>query len=555
MPVLAAVTAIIASAKLAAMMTISEQVLSPVWLPAAVCLTAVIWLGRRGAVAVALATAFLGWVVARDAHTGGAGALLSILGTAVGATLQALVGSHLIRRFVDEEAEIESAADFFRLLLVTPVIGAVSPLIGVSAQYLAGVWPAGSYFLYLGNWWFGNAVAIAFLTPLLLGLRHGGLAQRLALAAFVVAGLVASYQLGVSAEKQSRQGWEAQGRDYANQLTGTFVRALQNGYGDMRALEVLLESRQALDDESFQRAVASLRANREGFVPAALLIARQDERGNWIIAFASRNDLGLEPGFNLSAVPVALDAIEAARQFGLVLGATTPLGNGRYHGFNAVSVNNVAQPTVVVGVQDVDEIDELVAEEIPHGMGFAISSVHASGLATEGRDHLYPEGMDSVDAVATFTIPMRTGGATLVFHWGLVPEFLGGPALGYSRALLFGGPLVTLFIAVFINLLFAQAGRIQRQVDKQTAQLREQKEIVQLTMDNMDQAILMVDEDMRIIAYNQNYLKMFDVTDEIINEDPDFDAVRQEDCRRRYRRSQPLRAALPGCQAAGRLHC
>jgi PAS domain S-box-containing protein len=522
---LAVIAAIVASSRLAAMMTTSDQGLSPVWLPAAVSLAAAIWLGRRAAPAILLATGFLGWVVARDAQVGPAGTVLTAVVTAIGALLQAYTGRYLIRRFVDREGEVDSAADFFRLLTIAPVAGLISPLIGVSTQYFAGVWPPGSYFLYLGNWWFGNTVAIAFLTPLLLGLRRQTLAQGLTISGFVVIGLMVWYQLGVSAEKQARAAWEAQARDSANQLTGMFVRALQNGYGDMRALGVLLASRPDLDQEGFDQAVASLKANREGFAPAALVIAKLNEAGNWIIDYVNPNPMGLEPGFNLSTIPEALDAIESARSYGLILGATTVLGTGRYYGFNAIPVADAGSPTVVVGVQDVDEVDQLVADQIPYGLGFAISSVHASGFSTEGRDHLYPEGMDSTDAAARFVIPMRTGGATLTFLWGVVPEYLGGPALGFSRALLFGGPLVTLFIAVFINLLFSQAGRIRRQVEKQTAELREQKEIVQLTMDNMDQAILMLDDDMRIIAYNQNYLKMFQVTDEIIGEDPRFDTV------------------------------
>ena len=62
-----------------------------------------------------------------------------------------------------------------------------------------------------------------------------------------------------------------------------------------------------------------------------------------------------------------------------------------------------------------------------------------SGLRTEGRDHLYPEGMDSSDAVTTFTIPMKTGGTTLSFHWGVTPQFLGGAELANSRLILLGG--------------------------------------------------------------------------------------------------------------------
>jgi PAS domain S-box-containing protein len=522
--------AVVAAAKFASMMTVSEQFMSPVWLPAAVCLTALIWLGNRALPAIALSTGFLGWVVARDnggLALGSMAASLVIVGTAAGATLQAVAGRYLIRRFVSREAEVETAYQFFRLLLIAPAAGLVSPIIGVTVQYFTGVWPAGSYWLYVGNWWLGNFTSIAFLTPLLLGLRRGSSGQSTALAIFVIAGLVVSYELGASAERQARENWIAQARDSATQLTGIFVRALRNGYGDIRAIELLMEGERELAQAEFDAAVDTLRGNREGFAPAVLLITREENDGTWPIVFASENNLGLTPGFRLEQIPEALDAIESALESGLTLGATAPLADGTYYGFNTLPVTNAMTPTVVMGIQDVNEVDQHVADQIPYGMGFAISSIHASGLTTEGRDHLYPEGMSSADAVATFTLPMQTGGATLTFHWGVVPQFMGGPSLGYSRAILFGGPLLTLLIALFVNMLFAQQGRIRKQVIDQTRELREQKEISQLAMDNMDQGILMLDEDLRINAYNSNYLKMFSVTAEEMHKSHDFDEINQ----------------------------
>ena len=519
--------AVLGSAKLASMMAISDQVLSPVWLPAAVCLTALIWLGNRALPAIIIGTGFLGWVLARDADLGVAAAGLVIVATSAGAVAQALVGRSVILRFVDDQADVDNAREFFRLLALTPLIGAISPTIGVPVQYLAGVWPEGSFVLYWSNWWLGNITAIAFLTPLLLGFRRGSANQSLAITCFVVVGLIVSYELGVSAEKQARESWVDQARYSATQLTGIFVRALQNGYGDIRALELLMERDRELTEAEFNTAINNLKDNQDGYTPAALAISQRDASGRWPIKFVSPNNMGLQPGFMLDDIPEALDAIESAFQYGLTLGPTAPLADGTYYGFNTLPVKGASPPTVVMGLQDVDEIDDVIAAQMPYGLGFAIASEHASGFSTKGRDHLYPEGLDSTDAIATFTFPVTTGGTTLTFYWGVVEGFLGGPQLGYSRAMLFGGPLVTLLLALFINMLFAQQSRVRKQVEEQTAELREQKEIAQLTMNNMDQAILMLDEDLQVIAYNQNYLTMFGITDATIAENPDFDRVAQ----------------------------
>ncbi len=245
----------------------------------------------------------------------------------------------------------------------------------MTVQYLCGVWSEGSFALYAANWWFGNSVAIAFLTPLLLGMRRGSLAQSATLVAIVLAGLIGSYQLGVSTEAQARSAWEAQARIFANQVGGNFVRALQNGYGDIRALQLLLEGNRDLTEAGFHAAIKTLKANRDGFTPEVLLITQRDADGNWPVILASHNELGLVPGFKLDTIPVAKDAIESALEFGLTLGATAPLGTGTYFGFNTIPIHNATRPTVVVGVQDLDELDQLVSEQIPYGLGFAISSV------------------------------------------------------------------------------------------------------------------------------------------------------------------------------------
>jgi PAS domain S-box-containing protein len=514
---------VIAAAQLSSIMTISDLWLSPVWLPSAVCLTALIWLGNRIIPAIAISTGFLAWVVARDAQLGILATLLIIPATALGATLQAMVGRYLIQTFISPEAEIESARQFLQLVLLAPVAGVVNPCIGLSTQYLMGAWPDGSFLLYFGNWWFGNWAAIALLCPLLLSIRRASLAQSVTVILFIVTGMFASYKMGMSAENQARKAWEDQAYHSAEQLTGIFVRALRNGYGEIRALELLLEDHLQLKEAQFETAVATLKDSREGFSSEVLLVTRRDDEGHWPIIFASENELGLQPGFKLDAIPEALDAIESALQFGLTLGATAALGDGTYYGFNTLPVDNAASATVVMGVQNVDEVDQRVATSIPHGLGFAISSRHASGLTTEGRDHLYPENMDSSNAVATFTIPKETGGTVLTFQWGVVPQFLGGPQLGLSRAILFGGPLATLLITLFINMMFSQQSRIRRQVEEQTAELRGQRQIAQLAMENMDQGIILVDKDGKLAAHNSKVIELFDATEEEIQAHPNYE--------------------------------
>ena len=518
----AIILAFVAASVFSSIMVISDQVQSPIWLPAAVGLASAVWLGWRAFPAIFIGASFIASLLVQRQGLDVDPSLLVSMGTGLGGAVQAMVGAYLVRRFINTRAEVESIRDYLRLLIIGPVAGLVAPSIAVTGQTLGGIWSWDEYLLIWANWWLGNAVAIVLLTPLLLGFRRNSLVQNAAIAILVAVGLTVSYQLGVSTSTQARTVWEAQARFDAEQLTGLFTRALQNGYGDTRALALLLGGSRPLDESHFRAAMDALHENRDGFAPAALLVVRRDRDAQWRVQFASDNDLGFAPGFDLNTIPTAVDAVETALNRGLTLGGSAELLPGRYYGINAMSAVGSSEPTVAIGIQDVDEIDSIIAAEIPHGLGFAISSVHASGLTTEGRDHLYPEGKDSTDAVVKFTIDVETGGAILTFHWGVVESFLGGPTLGLSRALLFGGPLLTLLLATIINIMFAQSGRIRRQVDWQTRELQRQKEITEQALENMDEGIIMVDEHWQVAAYNKVALNLFGATVEEMDQHPDW---------------------------------
>jgi signal transduction histidine kinase/DNA-binding response OmpR family regulator/HPt (histidine-containing phosphotransfer) domain-containing protein len=515
--------AIVATAMLASLMVISDQVQSPIWLPAAVGLASAIWLGKRAIPAIFIGASFIAALLAERQGVDVQPSLLVSMGTGLGGAMQAMVGAWLVRRFINRRAELESTRDYLRLVMIGPVAGLIAPSIAVTGQTLGGIWSWDQYSLIWANWWLGNAMAISLVTPLLLGFRHNSLLQNIIIASLVAAGLSVSYQLGVSTSAQSRSAWEAQARFDAKQLTDIFVRALQNGYGDIRAMALLLDDGRPLDGPAFRAAMGALRENRDGFAPAALLVVRQDKDDQWRIQFASDNEFGFVPGSDLSTNPTARDVIETSLTHGLTLGGTMELLPGRYYGINAMPAVGTRHSTVVLGIQDVDEIDRIVAAEVPYGLGFAMSSVHASGFTTEGRDHLYPEGKDSSDAIVRFTIDESTAGAILSFHWGVVEDFLGGPSLGLSRALLFGGPLLTLLLATILNIMFAQSGRIRRQVEEQTRELQRQKEIADLAMENMDEGILLVDAQWQVAAYNKVALKLFGATVEDMDRHPDWE--------------------------------
>ena len=511
--------ALLATALVGGMMSISAELQSFIWLPSGVGIAVALWFGLRALPGVFLGGGLIGWIFASGQGLSDFQVFVVTIGSAAGSLVEAHVGRLLVWRFINKRAEIETGSDLLGLILLAPIIATLNPSVVVAIQSLgrAGIWD--DYGVLWFNMWVAGGLAIAFLTPLLLALRYRSRLQIGILGAILVAGTWVSYQLVISTSTQAHEAWESQALNEANQLTGLFFSALQNGYGDMRSIAVLMANQEVITEEEFQSAVGTLHANSEGFAPAAVLVVQQSG-DTWSVLLSSDDKMGMTPGFDMASIDVARDAIVSSLEHGLVLGATAELLPGSYFGINAIPVLGTEPPMVVIGIQDVGEIDAMVAEDVGHGLGFAISSVHASGLTTEGRDHLYPEGKSSADALVTFDIPVTTAGATLTFHWGVVEEYVGGPSLDFSRAIFFGGPLITLLIAVAINMLFAQAGRIRRQVELRTAELKRQKAIADLALENMGEGILLVDAEGKIAAYNHLAVHYFGLTEEEVERYP-----------------------------------
>jgi CHASE1-domain containing sensor protein len=100
----------------------------------------------------------------------------SILNTAalaasigVGASLQAIVGAFLIRRFTQYPIEFVGARDIIKFLLLGgPVSCLVNATWGVTSLLLGGVIQPVDYLSHWWTWWVGDAIGVITFTPLIL---------------------------------------------------------------------------------------------------------------------------------------------------------------------------------------------------------------------------------------------------------------------------------------------------------------------------------------------------------------------------------------------------
>jgi PAS domain S-box-containing protein len=152
-------SAYIATAKLGLDLSVAHGVITPVWAPSGIALASLLLFGRRFWPAVAL-----GALIA-NATSGPDPAVAA--GIAVGNTLEAIVGAYLLQR-----VGFRASLDRVRHVLQLVVLGAglatlISATNGVTVLILSGNAPAS-----LGSdwvlWWFGDAVGIMLVAPLLL---------------------------------------------------------------------------------------------------------------------------------------------------------------------------------------------------------------------------------------------------------------------------------------------------------------------------------------------------------------------------------------------------
>jgi integral membrane sensor domain MASE1 len=151
--------AYVGAAKLGIHLNVSHGVITPVWAPSGISLAALLLLGVRYWPAVALG-AFVANVTSDVSVAVAAG-------IAVGNTLEAVVGASIVRRF-GFRPELDRVRAVIVLTVGAALVStAIAATNGVTILTIAGD-RQDSYGTAWVLWWFGDAVGILMLAPLLL---------------------------------------------------------------------------------------------------------------------------------------------------------------------------------------------------------------------------------------------------------------------------------------------------------------------------------------------------------------------------------------------------
>ena len=144
---------------------------SAVWPASGLALACVLLLNRSMAlIGIGLGSFLINFAVASDAYTivSWASAVPAI-GIAIGAILQALVGSLLFHTYLSSKSIIDSPRDIIRFIsIVAPVGCLIAPTFGITTLFINGLVTLENYWFSWSTWWVGDTIGILLFTPMIL---------------------------------------------------------------------------------------------------------------------------------------------------------------------------------------------------------------------------------------------------------------------------------------------------------------------------------------------------------------------------------------------------
>lgn len=351
--------------KLALLLAIPPGYATAVWPAAGLALAGMLLLGYRIWPGVLLGSFLINFWTSFDPSSAAAIAksVTLALGIGAGAALQAAGGAWLVRRWVGFPNEFTDERAVIKLLVgCVPVSCFVSPTVGVTALFLAGVVPGSSCLFNWWTWWVGDTIGAMIFAPLALlwAVRpHNGVRRRqfsISVPLGLMFALVVVLFIHVSSWEHHRLQTDFERR--ADEWTQSLRKALDRHLEALSSLERFYASATQVSRLEFRALVQGLFPRFEGvqaveWVPrvadaqrlaseetaareglAAFQISELDARGGFVRAApraeyfpvydvqpAAGNERAL--GFDLASDPVRREAMDRARDTG------QPIATGR----------------------------------------------------------------------------------------------------------------------------------------------------------------------------------------------------------------------------------
>lgn len=452
------------------------------------------------------------------------------LSIGAGAALHAVVGTHLIRRFVGFPNTLDYELDIFKFLFLGgPVACLLSATIGVTMLWVFGVISVAHYLFSWWTWWVGDTIGVLIFTPIVLIFmakprqvwRHRRLSVALPLCvAFAVAVVVFVFaskwendRLKLEIEQRawtlvydlenrlsvyfgvlySTQGFYASSNHVDRQEFQTFTKHLLAPHEGIQALSwnpYLLHGERADYESSAQR------DGVEGFEikerdPNGQIV-RAPQREGYVMVYYIEPFGGNENalGFNVASNPVRLEALNWARDEG------KPVATGRIRlvqglddqfGFlvflpiykNGFSIETLTDRRQRLNgyATGVFRIGDLVTASLRAKELDGIDLQIYDQMALEGEQLLYDGANETKNNLTSqigglqWATTLDVGGRQWMLQFSPTPAYLAARQTWHLWLVLATGLLFTSLSGAFLLVLTGRTARVERIVEERTGEL------------------------------------------------------------------------------------
>ena len=363
----------------------------------------------------------------------------------------------------------------------------------------------------------------------------------------LLTGFGSSWLLSETYRADALRAWTAQADRAGQWLSGNLLNWLEASYAPVSGLAALAENSSDLSESEFLNAYDTLESRAGAFFLEGAAYLRPDQDGRWQIVFTT-NPTGLLSNARARDEQTwLLDTLrEAEARYGELIIGPPQHHRGDSYAAVALATESAQGDAMVVGLVDYSSlIRGLYEVHVPAGMTLRLQGKF---LEREPETLWQEVSTKSVHVVRDRTV---SAGAQFDIEWYISRAFAGGPPTRLPRFILGMGILGTLVLVLFIAMLLRRNQVVSRLVEEATSELaeresllREQKEIADMALENMDQGLLMVDENWQVAAYNSVVMDLFNMTQEEVDAHRNFDDLLRYLHKEKYRNPELVEQRL-----------
>ena len=555
---------------LSLMLAIPPGYATAIFPSAGIALAALLLWGYRLLPGVFLGSLLLNIWVTLDHSSLTLSSLQFAVGTATGASLQALAGSWLIHRFIGFPTPLSKEQDIFKfMMLAGPVASIINASFGVTSLYATGIITLSDYAYSWFTWWVGDAIGVLITVPLILiaiaqprKLWRGRI-KSVALPLIFMLMIIISLFFWISELEleKTQSNFKEVSTDTHIKLRSTFdayqdsvtyIERFFSSSSDISRIDFrhfvthTLNNKPGINGFSWNPVISNNQRDQfeksireEGF--AEFKITQRDDKGQLITATSRDKYIPvkyIEPmignqkafGFDVASNTKRRAALLKAKESGQIV-ATERITLVQEHGQQAgfllfqpvykggrhTTIEERTQNLIgfAVGVFRVDDIVNSVLQNQDQDQDQDQILVSIDDISSEKPTRLYgikaPDGFDN--ALFKRTDTLYIGGRQWRVHYWASPAFLTMHRGWQAWALLAIGLLFTSILGAFLLAMSGRSFQIENLVTRRTAELRG-------ILNSAIEAIMTINENGEILSINPAGEALFGYTSEEISGKP-----------------------------------